>query len=102
MRGAKVELIEHRVITDKKTSIVDLDLICKNLKEYSLFQNAILTKYGIHVPSEDVKWELVGIGLSDEGFFVVDLLNRKDREILFDIIQKTMSDKGIKTVIEDA
>lgn len=93
---------EYRVIADKKVSVDDLDLICNNLKKCSLCHNAVLTKHGIYMPSETEGWEAIGIGLTDEGFFVtLCFSNCKTDKIVLDIIQNTMRDKGIKTVVED-
>lgn len=91
---------EYRIITDKKSNIDDLNLIHNSLKKYSLFHKAILTEHAIYVPDE-VGSESVGIGLIDEGFFITANINGKEREVLFNIIWDTMSEKGINIVIEE-
>jgi len=96
---------EYKVIADKKVSFTDLELICNTLKEYPLFCGAILTEYGIHIPCEEeenIGWEMVNISLIDEGLFIVVNMNRKETDILFEIIQNIMCNKEIKIIIEDA
>ena len=91
---------EYRIITDKKVSVVDLNLIINNLKNYPLFQTASLTQCGIFVPNEKGS-ELVGIGLIEEGFFVTANINGMERCVLFDIIQDALRVKGVEIIIEE-
>ena len=93
---------EYRVITENKTSTIDLELIYNNFRGCSCFNNVVLTEYGISVPNENGNgFELVGIELIEEGFFVTANLNRKERGVVLEIIQRTMNDKGIQTIVEE-
>ena len=92
---------EYRVITDKKTSAVDLDLIYNNLRNSSLFQAAMLTNHGIFVPGAG-RYELVGLEIEDEGFFVSTNMNKNEIEVLLGIIRDTMFERGVKITIEEA
>ena len=101
-KGVMAMSYEYRVTTDKTASIIELNLIYDYLRECSYFQNVTLTKHGISVPNEHGNgFELVGIELIDEGFFVTANVNRTERKVLLDVIQKAMSNNGINIVLEE-
>ncbi len=90
---------EYRIIIDKKPSFIDLQLIYNNLKQCLFFNNVFMTEYGICMMDEKDEWELVGIGLIDEGFFITANIN--ERELLLEIVESTMIKNGVKTIIEE-
>ena len=91
-------MIEHTANMNRKPTSADTAVLYENLTKHSYFSTAKLYETGIGMMDDPANsnWEILSIGLTDNGFFIAECLHPRDAQsVLYAIITDLFREDGI-------